>query len=66
VLSEPPRSGSGSVVWAMPIVVGVGGFMTIAYLAMRWTRRPSTAGIPGGVEDAEMSARLDDELRNLD
>ena len=66
VLSEPPRSGSGSVVWAMPIVVGLGGFLTVAYLAMRWSRRPSIAGMPAGMEDPEMAARLDDELRNLD
>jgi len=66
VLSEPPISGSGRVVWAMPIVAGVGGFLTVAYLAMRWSRRPSIAGMPAGVEDPEMAARLDDELRNLD
>jgi cytochrome c-type biogenesis protein CcmF len=66
ILSEPPNSGSGRVVWAMPIVVGVGGFLTIAYLAMRWSRKPSIAGMPSGVEDPEMAARLDDELRNLD
>ena len=66
VLSEPPKTGSGSVVWAMPIVVGLGGFMTIAYLAMRWSRRSSFAGAPAGAEDAEMAARLDDELRGLD
>jgi cytochrome c-type biogenesis protein CcmF len=65
VLSEPPTSGSGSVVWAMPIVIGVGGFLTIAYLAMRWSRRPAFAGVVGA-EDPEMAARLDDELRNLD
>jgi cytochrome c-type biogenesis protein CcmH len=66
VLSEPPRSGSGAVVWAMPIVIGVGGFLTIAYLAMRWSRRPALAGMPAGMEDPEMAARLDDELRDLD
>ena len=66
ILSEPPNSGSGRVVWAMPIVVGVGGFLTVAYLARRWSRRPSIAGMPAGVEDPEMAARLDDELRNLD
>jgi len=66
VLSEPPTSGSGRVVWAMPIVAGVGGFLTVAYLAMRWSRRPSIAGMPAGIEDPEMTARLDDELRNLD
>jgi cytochrome c-type biogenesis protein CcmF len=66
VLSEPPKTGSGSVVWAMPIVVGLGGFLTIAYLAMRWSRRSAFAGAPAGAEDAEMAARLDDELRGLD
>jgi len=66
VLSEPPISGSGGVVWAMPIVVGVGGFLTIAYLAMRWSRRSAFAGIPAGMEDPEMAARLNDELRDLD
>jgi len=45
--------------------VGVGGFLTVAYLAMRWSRRPQFAGV-AGVEDPEMAARLDDELRNLD
>jgi cytochrome c-type biogenesis protein CcmH/NrfF len=66
VLSEPPNRGSGRVVWAMPIVVGVGGFMTIAYLAMRWSRRQAFAGAPAGIEDPTMAARLDDELRDLD
>ncbi|HUQ88946.1 MAG TPA: cytochrome c-type biogenesis CcmF C-terminal domain-containing protein [Vicinamibacterales bacterium] len=66
VLSEPPNRGSGRVVWAMPVVVGVGGFLTIAYLAMRWSRRPQLAGVPAGMEDPEMAARLDDELRDLD
>ena len=66
VLSEPPISGSGGVVWAMPIVVGVGGFLTIAYLAMRWSRRAALAGVPAGMEDPEMAARLNDELRELD
>ncbi|MBY0494646.1 MAG: cytochrome c biogenesis protein CcsA [Cyanobacteria bacterium] len=66
VLSEPPNSGSGRVVWAMPVVIGVGGFLTVAYLAMRWSRRPQLAGMPAGIEDPEMAARLDDELRDLD
>jgi cytochrome c-type biogenesis protein CcmF len=66
ILSEPPIAGSGRVVWAMPIVAGLGGFMMIAYLAMRWSRRPQAAGMPAGLEDPEMAARLDDELRNLD
>jgi cytochrome c-type biogenesis protein CcmH/NrfF len=66
ILSEPPNSGSGRIAWAMPVVVGVAGFLTVAYLALRWSRRPAMAGVPAGVEDPEMAARLDDELRELD
>jgi len=66
VLSEPPAVGSARVVWAMPVVAGVGGFLIAAYFAMRWSRRPSVAGMPAGIEDPEMAARLDDELRDLD
>jgi len=66
VLSEPPNSGSGRVVWSMPVVVGVGGFLTIAYLAMRWSRQAAFASAPAGAEDPEMAARLDHELRDLD
>ena len=67
ILSEPPNSGSGRVVWLMPVVVGIGGFLTAAYLAMRWSsRRTAVAGMPAGIEDPGMAARLNDELRNLD
>ena len=67
ILSEPPNSGSGRVVWMMPIVVGVGGLMTAAYLALRWSsRRTAIAGMPAGIENPEMAARLNDDLRNLD
>jgi hypothetical protein len=38
----------------------------VAFFAFRWSRRPQLAGLPAGVEDPEMAARLDDELRNLD
>ena len=43
-----------------------GSFMMIAFLALRWSRRPSMAGMPAGIDDPAMAARLDDELRNLD
>jgi cytochrome c-type biogenesis protein CcmF len=66
ILSEPPQSGSGLVAWAMPLVGGIGGFLMAAYLAVRWSRQPSLAGLPAGIEDPEMAARLDDELRDLD
>jgi cytochrome c-type biogenesis protein CcmF len=66
ILSEPPNSGSGRVAWTAPFVIGIGGFLTLAYFAFRWSRRPQIAGMPAGIEDPEMAARLDDELRNLD
>lgn len=66
ILSEPPQSGSGLVAWVMPAVVGTGGLLAVAFFALRWTRRPQIAGMPAGVEDPAMGARLDDELRDLD
>jgi cytochrome c-type biogenesis protein CcmF len=66
VFGEPPNAGSGRFAWALPAVAGVVGFITVAFLALRWSRRPQIAGMPAGVDDPEMAARLDDELRNLD
>jgi cytochrome c-type biogenesis protein CcmF len=66
VLSEPPNSGSGRVAWAMPVVVGVGGLLTVAYFALHWSKRPQLTAVPAGAEDPELAARLDDELRDLD
>jgi cytochrome c-type biogenesis protein CcmH/NrfF len=66
ILSEPPTSGSGRVAWAMPVIMGIGGFLAMAFFAFRWSRRPQIAGMPAGIEDPEMAARLDDELRDLD
>ncbi|HET9705586.1 MAG TPA: cytochrome c-type biogenesis CcmF C-terminal domain-containing protein, partial [Vicinamibacterales bacterium] len=66
ILSEPPNSGSGRVAWAMPVVAGIGGFLTVAYFALRWSKRPQLAAAPAGAEDPALAARLDDELRDLD
>lgn len=66
VFGEPPNTGSGRVAWVMPAAAGLGGLLTVGYLALRWSRRPQIAGMPAGIEDPEMAARLDDELRNLD
>jgi cytochrome c-type biogenesis protein CcmF len=65
VFGEPPAEGSGRAAWLMPIVAGVGGLLTAAYFVTRWSRRPVLA-TPAGIEDPEMAARLDDELRDLD
>jgi cytochrome c-type biogenesis protein CcmF len=66
ILSEPPNRGSGRVAWVAPFVLGIGGLMAAAFFVLRWSRRPQLAGMPGGIEDPELAARLDDELRDLD
>jgi hypothetical protein len=48
-------------------MVGAGGLVTIGLFARRWSR-PSvfTPATADGAMDAELNARLDDELRDLD
>ncbi|MBX7233519.1 MAG: cytochrome c-type biogenesis protein CcmH [Caldilineales bacterium] len=48
VLGEPPREGFNLVAWIMPVVLLVGGLAIVAYLTLRWTRRPAPAVIPPG------------------
>jgi hypothetical protein len=48
------------------LVAGGAGLLAVAFFALRWSRRPQLAGAPAGVEDPAMTARLDDELRDLD
>lgn len=43
VLGEPPREGFNLVAWIMPIVLLVGGVGVVAFLTLRWTRRPAQA-----------------------
>jgi cytochrome c-type biogenesis protein CcmH len=68
VLSEPKNEGTGRIVWVTPYVMGFGGAGLALVLALRWSRRrPGMANATGGeVEDADMAARLDDDLRDLD
>lgn len=48
VLGEPPREGFNLVAWIMPVVLLVAGIGIVAYLTLRWTRRPATAAIASG------------------
>ena len=67
VLSEPRNHGTGRLVWIVPYVVGLGGAALALTLALRWSRRPTFAGSAGALaDDPALSARLDDELRDLD
>ena len=66
ILSEPPNHGTGLWAWLLPYLLGAAGAVTAGVTALRWSRKPALAGVPGGFEDPGMAARLDDELRDLD
>ena len=69
VLGEPLNQGIGRMVWLVPYTVGVLGLFAAVGVARRWSsKRPALAGAPnvGAADDGTLSARLDDELRDLD
>ncbi|MGE3190892.1 MAG: cytochrome c-type biogenesis protein CcmH, partial [Vicinamibacterales bacterium] len=68
-LAAPIDEGFNRLAWAFPYLVGVAGLLLVGVTARRWSRRGNdeAAGTPSAhPEDAEMAARLDDELRDLD
>jgi cytochrome c-type biogenesis protein CcmF len=66
VLAAPIDRGFNRLAWAVPYFVGLMAFGGIVLTARRWSR--SSVAVPGGDAgiDPELSARLDDELRDLD
>jgi cytochrome c-type biogenesis protein CcmF len=66
-LAAPIDEGFNRLAWLFPYTVGAGGLVTIGLFARRWSR-PSvfTPATADGAMDAELNARLDDELRDLD
>jgi cytochrome c-type biogenesis protein CcmF len=67
LLSEPPVVGAGRLIYILPAVLGVVGLAAAAALALRWSHRPALAGAAGMLgDDAALSSRLDDELRDMD
>jgi cytochrome c-type biogenesis protein CcmF len=68
ILAAPIDRGFNRLAWAVPYAVGLAGLVIIALMARRWTRTdsPLAAAAGGATLDADMSDRLDDELRNLD
>jgi cytochrome c-type biogenesis protein CcmF len=66
VLSAPIDEGFNRLAWLFPYLVAVSALFGIVVTAMRWSRHatPVMAGDTG--LDPTLSARLDDELRNLD
>ena len=69
-LGAPLDEGFNRLAWLFPYLVGSGFLIAIGVTAVRWSHRDVASA--GGaspspdVVDAELDARLDDELRNLD
>jgi cytochrome c-type biogenesis protein CcmF len=69
VLAQPIDKGFNRLVWALPYAAGAAGVLMIVGFAVVWSRRRggnlalADAATP---MNAEMSARVDDELRDLD
>ena len=68
-LGAPLDEGFNRLAWLLPYLVGAGCLVGVGSLAVRWSRRDApedeAASLPEA-EDAELDARLDDELRDLD
>ena len=67
-LGAPLDEGFNRLAWLLPYLIGAGCLVGVGSLAIRWSRRDApeeTASLPEA-EDAELDARLDDELRDLD
>ncbi len=69
-LGAPLDEGFNRLAWLFPYLVGFGCLVAVGGVAVRWSRRGRVADgeaapAPEPI-DAELDARLDDELRNLD
>ena len=69
-LGAPLDEGFNRLAWLFPYLVGGGCLIAVGLVAVRWSRRDTSgnaeaAGSPD-TADADLDARLDDELRNLD
>ena len=69
-LGAPLDEGFNRLAWLFPYLVGCGCLVGVGFVAVRWSRRSTAKGLAvDGTAvpiDAELDARLDDELRNLD
>jgi cytochrome c-type biogenesis protein CcmH/NrfF len=69
-LNEPIDKGFNRLAWLFPYAVGLVGVGAIGGVVIRWSRRRAAAGAPPDVaaspDQAQLEARLDDELRDLD
>jgi cytochrome c-type biogenesis protein CcmF len=66
ILAAPIDRGFNRLAWAVPYVVALFALIGVGIAARRWSHRPEAAAAGDAGMDAALSARLDDELRNLD
>jgi cytochrome c-type biogenesis protein CcmF len=68
-LASPIDKGFNRLAWFFPYLIGATGAASVAVVAFRWSRRDDTAPSAGARPEAgtpDLTARLDDELRDLD
>ena len=56
VLTEPPRTGFGSVAWAMPVFYLVAGTILVVLVILRWRRREAPVMQAAGAGGAAAAA----------
>jgi cytochrome c-type biogenesis protein CcmF len=67
ILTAPIDRGFNRLAWLFPYVLGASVAIVTMVVAIRWSRRPTLATAPGlAADDPVMTARLNDELRDLD
>ena len=65
VLGAPLDQGFNRLAWLFPYLAAAAALIGIVVTARRWSRQAAPAAPDAGL-DPELSARLDDELRDLD
>lgn len=69
-LGAPLDEGFNRLAWLFPYAVGGSFLIGVGFVAVRWTRRESSdyseTALLSEAANAELDARLDNELRNLD
>ena len=67
-LAAPIDKGFNRLAWLFPYAIGGIGAMTGAFMLVKWSRQPAVArpAAPAPAEDADLQARLDQELDSLD
>lgn len=68
ILGAPLDRGFNRLAWLLPYVLGAGALVGVGFVTRRWSQqnRPAPAAAGEGALDADMSSRLNDELRDLD